>query len=352
MRKYLFLGLLFFFLLCSASAFAETLRVYFLDVGQGDASLIVTSTGEVVLIDSGPSEGTILNHLSSLGVTHIDLVIVSHPHADHITGMDKVIDIYKPRAYMDPGVLHTTRTYERVLQAVKRNNIKYYQATGRRIKLGPMLLTVLPPGHFGDLNNDSAVVRLDFLEFSCLFTGDIEREREEELIRVAKDKLDVDILKIPHHGSSTGTTIAFLKATTPEVAVISCGRGNKYGHPHAETLQALQSMGIAVYRTDLNGTILVKTDGKTYEVIPERGEPRGPPEEAVVAESDVGPSSDIPTTATETATYQYVASKNSSVFHYPWCSYAQKIKPENKIYFSTREEAVASGRRPCKVCKP
>lgn len=353
MRKYLFVAVLIFLILFSALAFAETLRIYFLDVGQGDASLVVASTGEVVLIDSGPSEGAILGHLSSLGINHIDLVIASHPHADHITGMDKIIGMYKPRAYMDPGVPHTTETYERVLQAVKRNGVRYYQATERRIKLGPILLTVLPPGHFGDLNNDSTVVRLDFGRFSCLFTGDIEREREQELIRIARDKLDVDVLKVPHHGSSTGTTVTFLKATTPEVAVIPCGRGNKYGHPHQEALQALQSLGIAVYRTDLNGTILVKTDGNTYEIIPEKGEPRGPPGETkviVVTEQDTGPSSDIPTT--EETTYKYVASKNSKVFHYVWCEYAQKIKPENRIYFSTREEALASGRRPCKVCKP
>jgi len=249
---------------------------------------------------------------------------------------------------MDPGIPHTTRTYERVLLAVKRNGVRYYQATERRIKLGPMALTILPPGHFGDLNNDSAVVRLDFGEFSCLFAGDIEREREQELIRIARDKLDVDVLKVPHHGSSSGTTIAFLRATTPEVAVISCGRGNRYGHPHQETLQALQSLGIAVYRTDLNGTVLVETDGKTYKVIPEKGEPRGPPEEVektvVVVEQGK--------TAEKAPVYRYVASKNSEVFHYVWCRYAQKIKPENRIYFFTREEAIASGRRPCKVCRP
>jgi len=97
-KKYLVLAFLVLFLLFSASALAETLRIYFLDVGQGDANLVVASTGEVVLIDSGPDEGIILNHLSSLGITHIDLVIASHPHADHITGMDKIINIYKPRA--------------------------------------------------------------------------------------------------------------------------------------------------------------------------------------------------------------------------------------------------------------
>jgi competence protein ComEC len=362
MKKLLFLAVVFF-LLFSALAFAETLKIYFLDVGQGDANLIIASTGEVVLIDSGPDENTILNHLSRLGINHIDLAIASHPHADHITGMDKVIDIYKPRAYIDPGILHTTRTYERVLEAVKRNNVKYYQATERKIKLGPLLFRILPPGNFGNLNNDSAVIRLDFGKFSCLFAGDIEKEREEELIRMAKDKLSVDILKVPHHGSSTGTTIAFLKATTPDVAVIFCGKGNPYGHPHEETLQAIQSARIAVYRTDVNGTILVETDGNQYRVVPERGEPRGPPviqgiiqvtptsiPEPTPTSTTTGAKSTLPTQEPEEC--NYVASKNSNVFHYSWCSYVRKILPKNRICFSTREEAIASGRRPCKVCKP
>lgn len=344
MRKVLLALALFF--VFSSLALAATLRIYFLDVGQGDASVIVASTGEVVLIDSGPNEDVILNHLKKLGVNHIDLIIASHPHADHITGMDRIIDIYKPRAYMDPGIPHTTRTYERVLEAIKRNNVKYYYATERKIKLGPIVLSVLPPGNFGDLNNDSVVIRLDFGQFSCLFTGDIEKEREAELVRVAKDKLDVDVLKVPHHGSSTGTTIALLKATTPKIAIISCGKGNPYGHPHEETLEALQSAGAVVYRTDVNGTILIQTDGNEYRVVPEEGEPRGPPAEQ---------SLQTPKPAlqpTEGPQSLYAASKKSDVFHYAWCRYVARIKPENLILFRSREEAIGSGRRPCKVCNP
>lgn len=341
MRKVLFaLAILFVF---SSLALAATLRIYFLDVGQGDASVIIASTGEVVLIDSGPNEDVILNHLKKLGISHIDLVIASHPHADHITGMDTIIDIYKPRAYMDPGIPHTTRTYERVLEAIERNNVKYYYATERRIKLGPMILSVLPPGSFGDLNNDSAVIRLDFGQFSCLFTGDIEKEREAELIRVAKDKLDVDVLKVPHHGSSTGTTIALLKATTPKIAIISCGKGNPYGHPHSETLEVLQNTGVTVYRTDINGTILIKTDGNEYEVVLEEGEPRGPPVEQFLQ---------TPKPTPKPTEFLYAASKKSDVFHHIWCGYVARIKPANLILFRSREEAIRSGRRPCKVCNP
>ncbi len=361
-KRFVPIFVILFSLLLFTVAFAGTLQVYFLDVGQGDSSLIIASTGEVVLIDSGPDEDIIFNHLKEIGINHIDLLIASHPHADHISGMDKIVDIYKPRAFMDPGIPHTTTGYENLLLALKENNTKYYQATARQIKLGPLIFTVLPPADplikESSLNNNSAVIRLDYGDVSFLFAGDIEKEREKQLIQVAKDKLNIDVLKVPHHGSSTGTTIAFLQATTPDVGVIFCGKGNNYGHPHEETLEALQSFGIQIYRTDVNGTILVETDGKTYQVIPERGEEyREPPALKQIetpTPTPVPTVSPAPTPATEesTVTYKYIASKGSDVFHYISCSHAQRIKPENKIYFSTREEAIASGRKPCKVCKP
>ncbi|MCX6262353.1 MAG: MBL fold metallo-hydrolase, partial [Bacteroidia bacterium] len=145
MKKYLFFVTLLFFLLFTGVLFAGTLKVYFLDVGQGDSTLMISSTGEVVMIDSGPDENLILQKLKELKISHIDLLIASHPHADHTAGMDKVIDIYKPRAFIDSGIPHTTKTYENLLLSLKRNNIKYYQATARKISLGPLLFSILPP---------------------------------------------------------------------------------------------------------------------------------------------------------------------------------------------------------------
>ena len=350
MKKYLFILTLLFFLLFTGILFASTLRVYFLDVGQGDSTVIISSAGEVVMIDSGPDENLILQKLKDLKISHIDLLIASHPHADHISGMDKIIDIYKPRAFIDPGIPHTTNTYENLLLSLKRNNTKYYQATERKISLSSMLFTILPPANplIGEsqLNNNSAVIRLDFGKVSFLFPGDIEKERENQLVQITKGQLDVDILKVPHHGSSTGTTISFIQAVSPQVAVIFCGKGNSYGHPHQETIDTLLNAGIQIYRTDLNGTVLVETDGNTYKVIPEIGEARGPPD-IIQTPSQIGVAED-----TEPGGYKYAASKNSDVFHYSWCNYVSKIKPSNLVHFSTREEAIASGRRPCKRCKP
>jgi hypothetical protein len=210
--------------------------------------------------------------------------------------------------------------------------------------LGSLSLTILPPAipliKGSELNNNSVVVRLDYKAFSCLFTGDIEKERERQLLTESKSNLNVDILKVAHHGSSSSSSPLFIKSVGPKIAVISCGQGNKYGHPHQETISLLQSLGIEIYRTDLSGTILIKTDGIDYQIFTEKESIRAPP----VVKTE--------TTIVEVQEYKYAASKKSKVFQYINCSYEAKIKPENLILFKTREEAIASGRRPCKKCKP
>jgi len=181
---------------------------------------------------------------------------------------------------------------------------------------------------------------LDYKDFSCLFTGDIEKEREGQLLTESRSNPNVDILKVAHHGSSSSSSPLFIKSVGPKIAVICCGQGNKYGHPHQETISLLQSLGIEIYRTDLNGTILVKTDGIDYQIFTEKESIRAPP--IVITETETD----------EAQEYKYAASKNSDIFHYIDCSYVKKIKPEDLILFKTREEAIASGRRPCKKCKP
>lgn len=252
---------------------AGELTVRFLDVGQGDATLIETSRGNVVLIDSGPGEQTIMDHLERWEISHIDLLIASHPHADHITGMERIIEQYLPRTFMDPGLPHTTRTYERLVEAIKKHGIRYYRASARRITLGSLILTVLPPVNppirTSELNNNSAVIRLDYGNLSLLFTGDIEAEREKQLLEEAEESLDVVVLKIPHHGSRSSSTPAFLQAVNPDISIIFCGLGNRYEHPHQETLDELLSRGIRVFRTDRDGTIMLSSDGTVYSVTTE-----------------------------------------------------------------------------------
>ena len=345
-KKYFLPILILLFLLSfTASLFAQdTVSIYFLDVGQGDSSIIITPDDRVVMIDSGPDESLILNHLQNLGISQIDLLIATHAHADHISGMDKIIAKYKPKAFIDPGIPHTTATYQRMITAIDKYNINYYEGISRKINLGSLSLTILPPAipliKGSELNNNSVVVRLDYKDFSCLFTGDIEKEREGQLLTESRSNLNVDILKVAHHGSSSSSSPLFIKSVGPKIAVICCGQGNKYGHPHQETISLLQSLGIEIYRTDLSGTILIKTDGIDYQIFTEKESIRAPP---VVK---------IETKTTEIQEYKYAASKKSEVFHYITCSYVSKIKPENLILLKTREEAIASGRRPCKKCCP
>ena len=345
-KKYFLPILILLFLLSFTSGLSaqDTVSIYFLDVGQGDSSIIITPDDRVVMIDSGPNESLILRYLQNLGISQIDLLIATHAHADHITGMDKIIAKYKPKAFIDPGIPHTTATYQRMITAIDKYNINYYEGISRKINLGSLSFTILPPAipliKGSELNNNSVVVRLDFKEFSILFTGDIEKEREGQLLTKSRSNLNVDILKVGHHGSSSSSSPLFIKSVGPKIAVICCGQGNKYGHPHQETISLLQSLGIEIHRTDLNGTILVKTDGIDYQVFTEKESIRAPPIVRAETETD------------KTQEYKYAASKKSEVFHYIYCSYVKKIKQEELILFKTREEAIASGRRPCKKCKP
>jgi len=280
LKKIIILTLVF--LLCTAGVLyaKENLKIYFLDVGQGDATVIISPSGKVAMIDSGPDESLILNYLKNLNISHIDLLIASHAHSDHITGMDKVITRYKPKAFIDPGFPYTTDTYERMITAIEQNHVNYYEGTSRKINLGSLTFTILPPVSpfipVSELNNNSSVVRLDYNDFSCLFAGDIEKEREEQLITEVRNNLNVDILKIGQHGSCYSSCPLFIQSAKPEMAVICCGQGNKYGHPHQETLNLLKSMGISIYRTDLNGTILIETDGIDYQVFTEKTNIRAP----------------------------------------------------------------------------
>ena len=313
-------------------------------MGQGDSSIIITPDDRVAMIDSGPNESLILRYLQNLRISQIDLIIATHAHTDHITGMDKIIAKYKPKAFIDPGIPHTTITYQKMITAIGKYSINYYKGTSRKINLGLLTFTILPPANplikESELNNNSIVIRLDFKDFSCLFTGDIEKEREGQLLNKSRNNLNVDILKIAHHGSSSGSSPLFIKSVKPEMAVICCAEGNQYGHPHQETLTLFQNLGIEIYRTDLNGNILIETNGKDYQVFIEKESIRGPPK--VKSETKTSGSQE----------YKYAASKNSDVFHYISCFYVARIKPGNLILFKTREEAIASGRRPCKKCNP
>ena len=251
-----------------AHASDTVLRITFLDVGQGDAVLLQAPEGQTALVDAGP--GNVVPLLRGLGVERIDLLVATHPHADHIGGMAGVIESLPVRFYMDNGDPHTTQTYGRLLAALDaRPGITYLEATPRTISLGSASIEVLPllPRGTTGLNDRSVALVVRFGDFKAFLSGDSEVPQLSHLVG-QRAVPDVALLKAAHHGSDNGFTREFLRAAAPEVVVISVGR-NSYGHPRPEALAAYASAGAAVLRTDLHGHVEIRGygDGR-YDVVP------------------------------------------------------------------------------------
>lgn len=246
-------------------------------MGQGDSILIVSPEGKVLLLDGGEAGSGTLNYLKKKGITHIDLMVATHPHADHIGGLVDVLGAIPVTEVVSNGASTTTRTYERFLDAVAGAKALYREVRGGdRLELGCLCFDVLNASAQGDLNEGSIVLRLLHGGVGFLFAGDAGQEAEQRMLGAGGD-LRAHVLKVGHHGSRSGSSPAFLAAVAPVVAVYSCGSGNSFGHPHPEVLAALAAVGADVYGTDVNGTVVVTSDGTDYQVTPERGGPRGPP---------------------------------------------------------------------------
>lgn len=261
-----------------------SLRIYALDVGQGDSLLILSPQGKTVLIDAGPGDAgdEVVAALQKRGVKQIDMAVATHPHADHIGGMKKVMDVFPVKRFLDSGQTYTSATYERMLREIQENKISFVKAVrGQAIELEPGIkLEVLNPGKQlikekdvrsgGSVENaNSVVVRLSYGEFAMLFTGDAEFETEAQLMEGGAN-VKAQVLKIGHHGSRHATSGKFLEMVQPQVAVISASTDNDYGHPSQATLDRLKRANIKTLRTDLNGEIEIFSDGKAFDARPAR----------------------------------------------------------------------------------
>jgi beta-lactamase superfamily II metal-dependent hydrolase len=254
----------------------ERLRVDFLDVGQGDAALVTSPAGKTVLIDGGLAEAgdTVLAFLSGRGIRTLDLVFLTHRHADHLGGLCAVVGNLGTRMFLDAPYPHEIPAYQRLLGLLDQQNVPVRQATrGRTIDLGgEARLTLLGPpdppitNSRSDVNANSVVSRLDFGKVGILFAADAEAQTERWLLD-SQANLHAAVLKVAHHGSRYSSTPRFLQAVQPLIAVISVGAGNEYHHPDAQTLDRLTRMGARVFRTDLDGPIAIESDGRKIEVL-------------------------------------------------------------------------------------
>ncbi len=250
----------------------KELKIHYINVGQGDC-ILIQYDGKNALIDSGDAGAAkkVITYLNEASVAEIDTLVITHPDADHIGSMSKIIDNYDiGSVYMPPlgiDLVPTTNAYINMLTSIAQKGLKIeLKEAGDTIKFGDLRFNcVAPQGDFASLNNSSIAFKLVYGETSFLFTGDMEKESEKSTMIKHYD-VSADVLKVAHHGSDSSTTEVFLEAVSPKIAVISVGKDNRYKHPDESVLQALNEKGVKVYRTDLEGDIVIISDGKQLDV--------------------------------------------------------------------------------------
>lgn len=338
--SYLFVG-------CDNSTLTSgELKIHFIDVGQADAALVLCGD-KSMLIDGGnkTDSALIYTYLKKYGISHLDYIIATHPHEDHIGGLSGALNYATvDTVYCSTDVYDSTEFYD-FKEYVSRKNaeIKVPQS-GDFFMLGEAVVHILSCYSEDGVNNSSIVLRIVYGNTSFLFTGDAEREAEAVILESGA-MIESTVLKIGHHGSDTSTSYQFLREIMPKYAVISVGADNEFGHPSEGVLSRLRDADIKVYRTDINGTIICTSDGEKveFEVYKNTGE-TSPAYTNEAAATD--PSEDK-------HTYILNINPSSRRFHKPDCKSVQSIKDENKKeFYGTREQAIAEGYVPCGSCKP
>ncbi len=246
----------------------QQMLVHFIDVGQGDSILIESPNGKTMLVDGGVKGAGqhIVSYLHELGVKKLDIVVATHPDADHIGGLIPVLNSIDIEQFYDSGKIHTSQTFEDMLTLIDTKNIPYnVPKTGDHIMLDEKIdVTVLNANETASDNNDASIVlKLTYGDISFLLTGDAGVALEKEML--AQD-VKATVLKAGHHGSNTSSSQSFIQAVHPEVTILSYGKDNKYGHPHVEVVERLQAIGSKIYATAETGSVIVSTDGVNYDV--------------------------------------------------------------------------------------
>ncbi|CAG9622484.1 ComEC/Rec2 family competence protein [Sutcliffiella rhizosphaerae] len=275
-RVVLLTVLAFSFLFPQQSLFvnaASNLQVHFIDVGQGDSILVKLPNGQNMLVDAGDNHygSTVVNYLRNQNVSRLDYVVGTHPHADHIGGLDDVINTFSIGKVYMPNATANTKTYEDVLLAIQNKGLTITRAragltlVNTTVDGKALRVNMLAPvrDSYSNTNDYSAVIRVSYGSTSFLLTGDAEHISESDMVN-SGELLSANILKVGHHGSNTSTTDAFLNSVNPSVAIISVGAGNRYNHPTQSTIDKLKARNISIFRTDMNGSVIFTTTGSGW----------------------------------------------------------------------------------------
>lgn len=346
----------------------DLLTVTFLDVGQGDAAVLQCG-GQSMMIDGGKAKASsyIYSWLKKNQISHLDVMVATHTDADHIGGLSGALNYAKVGTAYCPVTSGTTKTFQSFVKYLKKQgkSITVPEA-GDEFSLGGAQVRILgPTDPQAEGNNSSIVLKVTFGDTSFLFTGDAEREEEQELLESGYD-LESTVLKVGHHGSDTSTSYLFLRTVNPQYAVISVGADNTYGHPTEAVLSRLRDADVKTYRTDLQGTITAVSDGKKVTFQTERNaeintlDQTGPGQKNEISQKDetgqkneVVPSAGKAAVSDSSAEKTYVLNTNTHKFHDPDCSSVSQMKEKNKrIVTESRDQIIAEGYDPCGRCHP
>ena len=312
-------------------------QMHFIDVGQA-LSVLVECDGQFMLYDGGNVDdgSLVVSYLQDQGVEQLEYVFCSHAHEDHVGGLAAALAYFPAYHVYSPVTEASTKCFKDFVKYTQQQNLQVeVPAVGTQWALGSATVTMLGPvAQYEETNDTSIVLRIDYGATSFLLTGDMEADAERDLVASGAN-LKVDVLQVGHHGSSTSTSYVFLNAVLPEMGIISCGVNNKYGHPHEETLSILRDAKVDVYRTDLQGTITIGSDGQNFTVGTER----------FVPDSQLNPTDP---SSSSTAQQAYIGNVNSKKFHLPTCPNLPAEK--NQVLFSSYDEAIAAGYTPCASC--
>lgn len=337
------------------------LEIHFIDIGQGDCTLLECD-GEYMLIDAGDNDkGTAVQlYLNKQGVKTLKYFIVTHDDSDHEGGADVIITKFNIENLFMCDFKKDSITHRDVLSAINSKSLKWSTpAVGDTYTLGSATFTIIAPNRkYSTPNNSSIAILLTNKMNKFIFTGDCENEAEADIVKNGID-IDADVLQVGHHGSHTASSQTFLDAVTPAFAVISCCTGNLYGHPRAETLNKFMAMGTQIFRTDDQGTVICYSDGTniTWNMSPSDNWTPGEPKE--FSTSSKTQTENIQNTQTQmtenkiSSSTTYVLNNNTHKFHYPQCKSVKKIAEKNYGESNkTREELITEGYSPCGNCKP